>query len=806
MRSTPRSGNPAAARALVVRLAVFTAGCLSLLWLGACRDPDTLEADPPARPAPASIETPPTALVASWPRDGTVDFTRSEWIQIEFAAPPGLALAESFSLQCGGRAVEFSVHEVRPTFYVLNPAGELPGAARCAVRWTEAGVPRSLAFTTAGRGARAEIEYDRRRAGLSPPLPDDHFLDGAPDRPNRLRFAFETFGGERPLHAFAAMLERDLEPLDGWSPHTPIQIPLSAPADPVSLPDSAADSIHPAAALQLIDVDPRSPGFANRVAYQVEQREDPAPATSPRSSLLVHPLQPLRPGGQYAVLVTRSLRTSPGRPFEPSPFTVQLLAEPRENEPPALRAARVRTRTTLWLAENRLVPPIPREDLALVLRFTVGTLDGVGRDLAHVRRQLGVRPVARFEVERIETMEDREDVLEAIVHGTWFGPRWTRGSHFVRDAAGRPVIEGTAPIPFTLALPRDRPLEGAPLLIYQHGNPGSASREVPAEARRGLAEAGFAVIGFTDVFNRARTRGSNDADLAILMQWVKDFASLRAEGRLPERWLQTHAEQLAFLHFVQGLGEVDLLPSDSPDGIPEIDGAAPLNYLGMSEGANHAPAFLAFAPEVAGAVLVAGGAPIAGALTHQLEGSPGQSFARRALGGHGRDLWSALVLLQAAIDPQDPLNHVPLLYREPIEIEGTTRKASLLLMAGLYDRRIPNRMTDALAWAIGPLPLLAPVTRAVPFLRTRVGPIQGNLTPTATGAYHQIVPFGIVGAIGRADCRPRDFGLWVSRSGHYCAQLAPSAVSERVAFLRSTLDGAPPTIGRVRRAEDSGRE
>ena len=41
-----------------------------------------------------------------------------------------------------------------------------------------------------------------------------------------------------------------------------------------------------------------------------------------------------------------------------------------------------------------------------------------------------------------------------------------------------------------------------PVTMYQHGSPGSAEREVPGEARDYLAQAGFAVIGFTDPLNR----------------------------------------------------------------------------------------------------------------------------------------------------------------------------------------------------------------------------------------------------------------------------------------------------------------
>ncbi len=801
----------AAARAATFRFLVLLVLLFNTLsGPTACRDPND-RASSEARETPrvpeasvpsslealsGTLEVVPSTLRSSWPRDGTRALPRSEWIQLEFSAPPAAEWVESFRLTCGEAPIGLEAHAVRPTFYVVNPVGELPAATRCIFDWLEGGVVRDFAFHTARRGSPAEVVYDRDAPGLSPPLPDHDFLRAHPGHATGLGFAFERFGGERPLQHFASMLERDLAELDGWSPLTHLQIALSDAADPASLPLSPAESIHPAAALQWIDMDPRSPGFGERIAFQVERREDAGPDGRMQHSLLLHPLLPLRRGGRYALIATRNLRASPERPFEPSIFTQRVLGRPSVDESPAVRRVRSRLRSTLWVAEHYLSPPIPREDMALIVHHTVGSLEGIGRDLALIRRQLGVRPPARASIDRVEGVNDPGDPLEAIVHGTWHAPRWTRGAHFLRDASGTPVIEDSAPIPFTLALPRERALEGAPIVIYQHGNPGNARSEVPIEARRGLAEAGFAVVGFSDVFNRELSRFRSQAGVAILAQWANGFAALRRGGRVPERWLQTHAEQLAFVRFVQSLGDLDLLPRGRPDGVPDLDVEAPFGYQGVSEGANHAPAFLAFAPEIAAATLIAGGAPITGALTHQIDGTLGGAYATRALGGHGRDLWSALVLLQTALDRQDPLNYAPLLFRETIEVEQTRRKASILLQAGLYDRRIPNRMTDALAWAIGPLPLLEPVKREVPFLSQRRAPIRANLSRDATGAYQQVVPFGVVGAGVGPDCRPRMFGLSYARSGHFCAQLAPSAIAERVAFFLSALEGRTPVIGR----------
>ena len=739
---------------------------------------------------PTFTRTDLPALVSSWPTQGTRDLAIGEWIQLEFSARPGSAMVERFRLSCNQRLVSLDVHRVRPTFLMLNPHGQLPAGSRCLFSWWERGGARRFVFSTAPAGARAVVEYDRERAGLSSPFPDDYFTVRDRTRATGLRISLPENEPNSPVDRFAAQLAADLEPLDGWSPVGHLVIALSDAVDPAALPQRAAESIHPASALQLLDVDPRSPSFGQRFPFAAEVREDRNAQGDVEHSLLVFPLLPAAPGVRYALIVTRALRAAPSRPFEPSPFMARVLRPFDPDDSRAVRRARNRVRSTLWVAERLLSPPIPRDDIALVFRFTAGTLPGLSDDLLHVRRQLGVRPAPRFTLDR---MTRESGVLEAVATGTWHAPRWRSGANFRRDVRGRPVIEGTKPVPITIAFPRERSPKGAPVIIYQHGNPGSAEEEVPIEARRALAAAGFAVLGFTDVFNRELAWG-DESESAILGQLASSLIALDRDGRLPDYWLQTHAEQLAFVRLVHGLAELDVLPVGAPDGVPDLDLDAPIGYLGMSEGANHAPAFLAYSPEVAAAALVVGGAPIAGSLTHQIDGTLAEKLVRFALEGRGRHLWLVLSLLQTAIDRQDPIHHARFLYRDPIEIAGTTRKASILLTAGVEDHRVPNRFTDALAWWMGPLPMLEPVGREVSFLASVEGPLRANIRPDTTAAYVQIVPAGLTGASASADCDPLLMGHLAAVDGHFCAQIAPTAIQQRLSFFLSALEGAAPVI------------
>lgn len=739
-------------------------------------------------PLPAPDVT--ARLVASWPMRATRNLSRSEWIQLKFSSPPGEEMISKFSLGCASKKVRFAVHHVDETFLLLNPRRQLPAGVRCVFRWMEGQKTRRFAFRTAQEGPRVSVEYDREQPGFSAPFPDDYFTRA--DRTSATRKRIELSSGTEasPLNDFAQSLESELRMLDGWSPVGHIYIALSGEIDMSSLPATADESIHPASAIQLLDIDPRGGTFGHRLPFNVEVRDDVDANGRVRHSLLLFPVHPMRLGARSAVVVTRALRASPGSPYEPSAFMDQVLNLVPRTASPAAKRARRSVSSALWVAENVAHPPIPRDDMALLVSFTTGTLPDLSDDLLSIRRRLQKAPLPHFEIESVEP--EAGDVA-AVVTGTWHAPRFRDGANLARDAQGEPRWSATLPIPFILALPRNRPARGAPVVIYQHGNPGDAQREVPVEARRSLAAAGFAVLGFTDVFNRELSHGQPD-EVSILTQLATSLVSLDKNRRLPDYWLQTHAEQLAFLRLVTALGDLDVLPAGAADGKPDLDLEAELSYLGMSEGANHAPAFLAYAPEVHAAALVVGGAPIAELVTHQIDLSGISSLAPSVMGQGGRDLWLALSLLQTAIDRQDPIHHARHLYRDPISVDGDSRKSSVLLVAGLEDSRIPNRFSDSLAWLLGPIPILEPTAREVSFLQTQSGPIRANINSTTTSAYTQFVPEGLPGVGVAPACTADAMSRAVAREGHFCAQISPASVEQRLQFFLSAQGEGAPAI------------
>jgi hypothetical protein len=659
--------------------------------------------------------------------------------------------------------------------------------------WQAPDGPARLEFSTAPVGSAARIVYDRTDASLTSPFPDDFWMLPDPGSPTGVRFELGIPERGPDLVRVFEALAAATAGIDGFSPIGSIAFELSAPPDPASLPLDAAASLDPLASVGLFDLSPGSPGFGERIPFQITMRSDSIFGSPTVHALIVHPSIPLTPGGRYGFVVTRRALADPSRPFDPSSFLAAALAPPAPGE--AAEVARVRDLATEVLAEVAAgsALPIPADDVALALRLTVRTTGEIPRDLLTMKEQVLAGDPPRFCIAAAgcpvacpaatcRVTASTTGGVAAVVTGLWEAPDWRDGLFLARDENGDPFPTRTRFIPFTLAIPNAARTAPVPVTMYQHGSPGSAA-EVPGEARDYLAPAGFAVVGFTDPLNREL---GQDA----FVQTANVVATLVNEHALPEYWLQTYGEQLAFLRLIEQLGALDVLPVGSPDGRPELDPGAPRTYVGVSQGAIHGQAFLAYAPEVAAAALVVGGSRLTETLLHQdtrgitplLAGLATVFPSLRSI-----DAWSSLSIFQMAFDPQDSHNHAAFLYADPVEVAGTTHKASILVIEGVSDPQVPNNATRSLAWLLGPIPHVEPVQQAVPFLAATPAPIRGNVDAGTTSAFAQYVPAGVPGI-------PPTPGCVTQPNGHFCAQSAAESELQRTRFFQSAQTDLAPVI------------
>lgn len=641
-------------------------------------------------------------------------------------------------------------------------------------------------------GCPFAVLYDRTDPRATTPFPDDFWLVQDDGSATGVRLAVPLPQAPEDVQQVYRALLADANLLDGFSPIAHFVVRLSRPADVESLPRTPAESLHPESSVALFDLD-STPRFGRRVPVLVKARSDRTPLGLSAHTLLIFPSVPLTPRGRYALVITGQVRSESGQSLEPSPFFRRALSPPVEGEPEAVGRVRALVDAVL---RGPNPPPISRDTAALVLRISIRSTDSIPSDLVAVKEQVLAAAPPAVTITSVEP--DPSAHVAAIVQGAWEAPEWrfeVPGAprlYFFRDFDGRPIRTGTKPVPFTLALPMAA-LDGpVPLTMYQHGNPGSAQAEVPGSARRYLAEAGFAVIGFTDTLNRELSPGVTDQMAALTLQVAGVLFPLLNNFKVPDFWVQTTAEQIAFLRMIEGLGTLDVLPIGAPDGAPDLDVGAPLTYVGISEGANNGQAILPYAPEIRAAALVVGGARLAEVLIHQQAEQFLTALSALFPNATPADIWAGFSLFQTIFDVQDRHNHASFIYRDPLPVRGTTRKASILVIEGLNDSLVPNHATDSLAWILGPIPHLEPVQRPVPFLQPALGPIVANVDEETTAAFYQYVPVGLPDVAPTPGCTV--LSERSAREGHYCAQSARESLRQRVVFFQTALTDPAPSI------------
>jgi hypothetical protein len=358
------------------------------------------------------------------------------------------------------------------------------------------------------------------------------------------------------------------------------------------------------------------------------------------------------------------------------------------------------------------------------------------------------------------------------------------GASLALDDNGLPVVIRTRPVEFGIGIPNAALSAPVPITMHQHG---SGSSYAYALTRSYLAEAGFAVSGFTDNLHR-EVPGTREHQNEVVLTY------LLGVGKVPDYWIETTGEQLSFLRMLTQLCEdgCDFVPYGAPDGRPDLDMQKPLTYEGISEGSNKGQALMPYAPEIRAGALVVGGLrgqeiffrddPVG-------PGGNGTGFLDAINGIYPNirpvDLWVGFSIFQLGFDYQDPQNHAAFMYQNPIEVAGTTRKPSVLVVEGLGGDDCIN-CTRSLAHTLGPVPIVEPVWQAVPYLPVASAPLSGNFD-SATAGLAQYVAAGVPGIPPTPGCEGEPIG-------HYCAQSAPSSLHQRVRFFQTAVTDPVPTL------------
>jgi poly(3-hydroxybutyrate) depolymerase len=337
--------------------------------------------------------------------------------------------------------------------------------------------------------------------------------------------------------------------------------------------------------------------------------------------------------------------------------------------------------------------------------------------------------------------------------------------------SGKPVATGSEDVPFVLRLPPPSSAGPAPIVMYQHGNPGSPEEIARDDLNGYLANNGFAVGGIQDYINRRL--GDPDAQIQAT------FFFILSTKAVPAFWNQTGADMIGFLRALQGLGGVAWRPVTAPQ-TPLLD-TTRLFYHGISEGGNNALRFLPFAPELTAATPTVGGGRLAEILLHQyatllaqIEGFiPGVRPVQTLTG---------LSLFQAAYDGQDPHSYARFVNRAPLVFPSLpgARAPSILWTEGIGDTFVPNNATRSAARELG-IPTMRKVRHASPVLTEVDAPLRANIAADRTSAHFQYDPATTP-------------GCYLGEEGHYCPQTSFAAQQQRLHFFQTALQGPAPEL------------
>lgn len=636
----------------------------------------------------------------------------------------------------------------------------------------------------AGSGGTADtpeatVLYDRTDPLRMSPFPDDNWLAEDPTMPTGYRVLLRAPPREADVSLLYSALMNETQSLDGFSPIGGIVLGLSDAPDRTSLPLDPAASVEPSSAISLFELTPGSETFGRRVPFELTPVSKQLPGQAIDHSLVLYPSIPLAPKGRYAVVVTRDARTVDGRAFGPSDFMSAVLGRAEPGERDEITKARALLDDGVFealLGDDVVGPRIAATDIALAVRITIRNMDDLPRTPLSMKEQILSGPPPAY---TITSVERGPGPVAAIVRGLWQAPNWREDQYFIaRGNDGDPRITGSLSVPFVLALPAAAGDGPVPVVMFQHGSPGS-SEQVVWESSYTLSEAGFAAIGFTDAMNRELGQDLDQMNTVL-------FGTLVSQWRMPHFAMQTYGDQMAFLRVIEQLGTLDRLPLPSGDGVPDLDVDAPLSYVGLSMGSVHGSGFLPYAPEIKAAAIAAGALRQGEGYFARgtfIEAFP-PDLAALLTNATPTDYWVGLSILQMILDHQDPHNHAAFLYRKRLAVAGTTRKASVLLQEGLED--IPNPIRS-LAWTFGPIPHLEPIQESTPVLEPIVGPVTANIDSETTAAMYQFVPVGIPGI-------PPTPGCAFEPVGHFCAQAAEEAQLQRALFLQSAIEDTAPTI------------
>lgn len=265
-------------------------------------------------------------------------------------------------------------------------------------------------------------------------------------------------------------------PTRGYHTISPIYIPLTGPVATRQLPANPLAYTDEDAAVQVVDIDPRSPDYGRRFPLSVTQTTV-VDSFRPDNLLQVLPTLgvSLRPNTTYAAFLTDQLPMASGYVLQQNEqLASALLPEIAENEVPE-KVLTLFSPLRDYLARQRIDP-------AVIMAATVWQ---TGDPTAALRR--GAQSVAAMPLAPVTGLELVQDFADyCVIRGYVDTPGFQNGTVPYLLTGGRiewaansvPIQKYSRNAEFIVTIPNHRvmPDQGFPLMEYHHGAGGSAEQ------------------------------------------------------------------------------------------------------------------------------------------------------------------------------------------------------------------------------------------------------------------------------------------------------------------------------------------
>ncbi len=502
--------------------------------------------------------------------------------------------------------------------------------------------------------------------------------------PNDLR---RTESGALDLSEFptnALLLEQmrtAASELDGFGLNSAMFARFDGALDPASLPDPAA-SVEPASSVYVVNIDPDSPDRGARTPIVVKFRAD-GTQTLGGNHLVVRPYPgfPLDEGTTYALVITTRVKGDGGGSIGVASAMSKLVGKDAD---PAIVHARTVYQPLLDFLDE--AGDDERDDVATAGVFTTQHATSVAEAL---RKGVAAAPAPV----PTDIAVHMGTSTFTVFTGNYMAPNFQAGDVPYKNSPSGRITVGTdgvammqrmEPLRFSLVVPAGPvPPNGFPIAIYSHGTGGDYLSGYDDGTAERLSAEGIATISMDQVLHGPRNPGGNPE---------LDFFNFGNVYAARDNALQGYADAFSQLRLARAVSFDDA-------GRTIVFDMTKVFFFGHSQGGLTGPGFVAFEPELKGAVLSGTAGLLYLNLLNKTKPLNIPALVETFLRDEPVDVDNpSLALVQMWVERSDPANYAPLMVRHP---PVGVAPRPIFQTEGFTDTYSPNVGIEAFATALG---------------------------------------------------------------------------------------------------------